>query len=95
MRPRRARDHQEEARLACDQKCQDAAEAETIYNDAIKNSLEKPDALEKHVKTVTMRPESLATTEADFFKTLLDRQEETQKHLNELSAQLCQTRFTQ
>ena len=46
-------------------------------------------------KTVTMRPESLATTEADFFKTLLDRQEETQKHLNELSAQLCQTRFTQ
>ena len=37
---------------------------------------------------MTTRKESLATTEADFFKTLLDRQEETQKHLNELSAQL-------
>ena len=35
-----------------------------------------------------MRAESLATTEADFFKTLLDRQEEAQKHLNELAAQL-------
>ena len=35
----------------------------------------KIEALEKHVKTVNMRTESLATTEADFFKTLLDRQE--------------------
>ena len=33
-----------------------------------------------------MRTEVLATTEADFFKTLLDRQEEVQKHLNELAA---------
>ena len=32
----------------------------------------------------------MATTEADFF-TLLDREEETQQHLNELSAQLCET----
>ena len=50
-------------------------------------------ALEKHVKTVTMRAESLATTEADL--TLLERQEETQQDLNELYAQLCQTRTTQ
>ena len=42
-----------------------------------------------------MRAESLATTEADFSKTLLDRQEEAQRHLNELSAQLSQTRHTQ
>ena len=54
--------------------------------------LRKSEALEKHVKTVTVRAESLASTEADFSKTLLDRQQETQKHLNELSAQLCQTR---
>ena len=79
-------------RLANEQKCQDAAEAGTTSNDAIKNALEKPEALEKHVKTVTMRAES---TEADFFNTLLDRQEETQKHLNELTAQLCKTRSAQ
>ena len=52
------------ARLAYDQKCQDDAEPKTIFNDAI--------------KTVTMRAESLATTEAGFCKTLLDRQEEPQ-----------------
>ena len=40
----------------------------------------------RNAKTVTMRAESLATTEADFVKTLLDRQEEAQRHLNELSA---------
>ena len=50
----------------------------------------KSEALEKHVKTVTMRAESLATTEADFFKTLLDRQEGHAEHLNELAAQLSQ-----
>ena len=47
------------------------------------------EALEKRVKTVTMRVESLATTEADFFKTFLERQKETQRNLNDLSAQLC------
>ena len=36
-----AREQQEEARLAYNQKCQDAAEAETTVNDAIKNTLEK------------------------------------------------------
>ena len=74
---------------------EEAAEAETIFNDATKNTLEKTEALEKHVKTVTMRAEFLATTEADFFQTLLDRQEETQQNLNALSTQLCQTRSTQ
>ena len=39
---------------------------------------------------MTMRAQSLATTDADFFKTLLHRQEEAQKHLNELSAQSSQ-----
>ena len=37
------------------------------------------------MKTVTMRAESLATTDADFFKTLVNRQEEAQTHLNALS----------
>ena len=60
------------------------------YSGAIKDTLEKTEAPKKRVKTVTMRADSLATTEADFFKTLLDHHEETQKHLNELSAQLCQ-----
>ena len=64
-----------------------------------KTLLQKTEALEKYVKTVIMRAEALATTEEDFFKALLDRQEEAQKHLNELSAQLSQqntaTRSTQ
>ena len=46
-----AREQQEEAGLAHDPKCQDAAEAETILNDAIKGTLWKTEALEKHVKT--------------------------------------------
>ena len=33
-----------------------------------KHSLKKSEALEKHVKTVTMRAEASATTEAGFFK---------------------------
>ena len=47
------------------------------------------EALEKRVKTVTMRAESLATTEADFFKTFLERYKSTQRNLNNLSARLC------
>ena len=54
-----AREWQEE------QKSEEAAEAETVFNDVIKGTLEKTEALEKHVKTVTMRTESLA--EALFF----------------------------
>ena len=61
-------------------KSQETAKAETIFNGTIKDTLAKTEALEKHVKTVTMRADALATTEADFFKALLDRQEEAQKH---------------
>ena len=89
-----AREQQEEARLAYDQKCQDSADAETTSNDAIKNSLENTEALEKHVKTVTMRAESLATTEVDFCKTLSRPSRGNAKAL-ELTAQLCQTRSAQ
>ena len=88
-----------EARVAYEEKCQEAAEAETIFNGTTKDTRAKTEALEKHVKTVTMRAEALATTDADFFKTLIERQEEAQKHLNELESQLGQqntaTRSTQ
>ena len=57
-------------------KCQETAEAKTIFNGTMKDTLAKTEAFEKHVKTVTMRAEALATTEADFFKALPDRQEE-------------------
>ena len=68
--------------------------SKTVHSEAVKSTLEKTDALEKLVKPVTMRAESLATTEADLFQTLLHRQEETQGNLHELSAQLLQTRST-
>ena len=96
-----ARDRQEEARFFFyeQKKCEETAEAKTIFNGTMKDTLAKTEAFEKYVKTVTMRAEDLATTEADFFKTLLERQEEALKHLNELSAQLSQqntaTRSTQ
>ena len=72
-------------------KCQETAEAETIFNGTTKKTLlQKNEALEKYVETVTMRAEALATTQVDFFKTLIERQQEAQKHLNELAAQLSQ-----
>ena len=37
---------------------------------------------------MTLRADSLATTDAEFHKTLLDRHEEAQNHLNALQAQL-------
>ena len=89
----RAREWQEEAKRLCDQKFQEAGEAEAVHNDAIKCTVEKTEALEKLVKTVTMRADSLGTTEADFLQMLLERQEETQRDFNEL--QPCQTRTTQ
>ena len=91
----RAREWQEETKRLYEQKCQEAAGAEAVYNEAIHRTLEKTEALEKHVKTVTMRSDSLAITEADFFQTLLESQEEAQRNLNELSVQLGQTRVTQ
>ena len=62
--------------LFTSKKCQETAEAETIFNGTIKDTLAKNEVPEKHVKTVTMRAEALATTEADFFKALIERQEE-------------------
>ena len=91
----RAREWQEEAKLLYVQKFQDAAEAEAVYNEAIQCTLEKTEALEKLLKTVTKRTDSPAIKEADFFQTLHEREEETQRDLNELHAQLCQTRTTQ
>ena len=42
-----ARTRQEEAKRLHEQKCQDAAEAETIFNGAVKDTLEKTETLEK------------------------------------------------
>ena len=86
-----ARERQEVVRRLYEQKCE---EAETMFNGTIKDTLEKAEVPEKHVKTVPMRAESLATTEADLFKTLFDRQEAAQKQLNELSTQLSQRNIT-
>ena len=62
-----ARAWQEEAKRLYDRKFEEAAEAEAICNEPIQRTLEKIEAREKHVKTVTMKAGSLATTEADFF----------------------------
>ena len=70
-----ARERQAETRRLHEQTCQDPAEAETIFNGAIKDTLENTEALEKHVKRQTMREESCTTTEADFFETLFDHPE--------------------
>ena len=69
-----AREWQEEAKRAYDMKFAEAAEAEETYHVANRRTLEKTEALEKHVKTVTMRADSLAFNEADFFQTLIKRQ---------------------
>ena len=76
------------------QKFAEAAEVEETYHDAIRRTLEKTEALERHVKTVTMRADSLVTTEADFFQTLIASQEETIRELNTLYGQLCLPRST-
>ena len=90
-----ARVWQDEAKRAHDQKFVEATEAEETYHDAIRRTLEKTEALEKHVKTVTMRSDSLVTIEADFFQTLIERQEETIREPNTLYGQMCQPRPTQ
>ena len=64
---------QDEARRLYEQRCQDVMKAEAAHNEAIKRTLDMTEALEKRVKTVTMRVESLVTTDADFFKTFLER----------------------
>ena len=65
-----ARGWQVEAKRVYDQKFAEAAEAEDTYHASIRRTLERTEALEKHVKTVTMRADTLVTTEADFFQTL-------------------------
>ena len=90
-----ARDWQEEAKRLYDQQIAEAAEAEEIYNDAITRTPEKTEALEKQVKTVTMRSDSLSATEADFFQALPGRQEEAMRDINVLCGQLCQSSQTQ
>ena len=54
-----ARERQEQAKHAYDQKFAEAPEAEEAYHS---------------VKTVTMRAGSLVTTEADFFQTQIEHQ---------------------
>ena len=93
--PTRAREWQEEATRLKDQKCQEAADVEAVYNETVQRTLEKTEALDKHVKTVTMRADSMATTEEDFSQANIERQEETQRDLSELSVQLGHTRVTQ
>ena len=90
-----AREWQAEAKRAYDQKFAEAAEAEETYHNATKRTLEKTEALERHVKTVTMTADSLAFNEADFFQTLIERQEETIRELNTLYGKLGQPRPTQ
>ena len=70
-----ARDRQEEATRLYEHNCEEAAEPETKFNGSVKDTLEKAEALEKHVKKVSTKAEF---TEADFFKTLIDRHEEAQ-----------------
>ena len=90
-----ARGWQVEAKRVYDHKFAGAAEAEDTYHASIRRTLERTEALEKHVKTVTMRADTLVTTEADFFQTLIDSQEESIRELNTLYGQLCQPRSTQ
>ena len=65
-----------QARRIFEQNCDEASVAETLFIGTTKDTLEEAEALERHVKTVTMRAEWLATTDVDFFKPLLNRQEE-------------------
>ena len=74
-------------------KCQEAAEAETIYREAIKDTLQKIEALKKHVKPVTMRTESLATTEADYFKNTPRPSTGNAKALERTLLPICATTF--
>ena len=90
-----AREWQAEAKRAYDQKFAEAAVAEETYHDASRRTLEKTEAHQKHVQTVTMRSDSLAFNETDFFQTLIERQEETIRNLDALYGQLCQSHTTQ
>ena len=85
----KARAQQEEAKWVYDAKFAEAVIAEEAHHDAISRTLEKTEILERHVKTVTMRADSLTFVEADFFQTLIEREEETIRELNFLYSHLC------
>ena len=87
-----AREWQEHAKHIYDQKFAEAAEAEEAYHSAIRRTPEKTETLERHVKTVTMRADSLVTTEADFFQTLIEHQEASIRDFKTLYGQLCHSR---
>ena len=67
-----------EAKLFNDQQCNEFAESATNYERTTGNVLKKPEALERHVKTVTMRAESLVMTEDECNATLIQKHEEAQ-----------------
>ena len=85
----KARAQEEEAKRAYDAKFAQAAIAEEAYHDAIRRTLEKTEVLERHVKTVTIRADSQAFIEADFFQSLIERQEEIIREINTLYSHLC------
>ena len=89
LRPRRiqSRSPTSASRMPCTRCRTTRCRAQSSPKGAHRNPL-RSGPHQKHVKTVTMRADSLANTEGYFFKTLLERQEGTQKHLNELAAQL-------
>ena len=60
-----AHEWQAEAKRVHDQKFVEAAEAEETCNDATRRTLEKNEALEKHVKTVTHEGDSFPATESE------------------------------
>ena len=57
----KARAQQDEAKRIYDEKFAEAVVAETAYHEAISRTFEKTEILERHVKTVTMRADSLTT----------------------------------
>ena len=61
-----ARALQEDARCILGQKSNEAAVVETIYTNALQDIFGKAEGLEKRVKTVTLRADSLITTESEF-----------------------------
>ena len=63
---------QDEAKRVYDEKFAEAVVAETAYHEAISRTFEKTEILERHVKTVTMKVDSLTTVEADFFQALIE-----------------------
>ena len=78
----KARAQQLEAKHFYDHKCSEFANAETYYESTTENGFEKAKALKRHMKTVTMRAESLAITEDDTNKTLTADYEEAQELMN-------------